>query len=70
MAGQSTESNLDGYLVLDASLSYQYNDNLRLFSRIENLADEEYVAAARPFGLRPGKPQSLYFELIIKSKVK
>ena len=39
-------------------MNYQISDDLRLFSRIENLLDKEYVAAARPYGLRPGKPVS------------
>jgi len=59
VAGQDTQDLLESYFVVDITANYDFTDNLRLFSRVENLLDKEYVAAARPHGLRPGKKRSL-----------
>lgn len=45
--------------VFDLVVNYQFNENVRLFGEVQNLFDEVYVAARRPYGARPGKPQSL-----------
>lgn len=58
VAGQDNQDILDNYFVLDLSANYEISEHVRLFGRIENLLDKEYTAAARPYGLRPGKPQS------------
>ncbi|MBT8142185.1 MAG: TonB-dependent receptor [Gammaproteobacteria bacterium] len=57
-AGQDNIDILDSYLVWDMSADYQVKENLRLFTRLENAFDKNYIAAARPIGLRPGKPRS------------
>jgi Fe(3+) dicitrate transport protein len=58
-AGQLNSSLLNSHLILDLSADYQINQYLKLFSKIENILDKEYVAAARPYGLRPGKPMAV-----------
>ena len=59
VAGQDNGNLLDSHFVVDFSADYDLSNNLRLFSRVENLLDKEYVAAARPHGLRPGKSRAL-----------
>ena len=58
-AGQDNTNLLDAYFVLDLSADYYLSDDIRLFSRIENLLDKKYVAAARPSGFRPGKSRAV-----------
>jgi len=60
-AGQDNENILASHVVVDLSADYQWSSKLRIFSRIENVFDKKYVAAARPAGLRPGKPQAFLF---------
>lgn len=59
LAGQDNDNLLDSHFVMDLSADYYVSDDIRLFSRIENLLDKEYVAAARPYGLRPGKSRAV-----------
>ncbi|MCH8863633.1 MAG: TonB-dependent receptor [Proteobacteria bacterium] len=51
---------IDGRLVADVSASYNIRHNVRLFASIENLFDNVYVVARRPYGARPGKPRSVF----------
>jgi len=51
-AGQGTDANF----VVDAAGEYEVYKNARVFATVDNLFDEEYVAARRPAGARPGKP--------------
>ncbi len=51
---------IDGRLVADVSASYNIRHNLRLFASVENLFDNVYVVARRPYGARPGKPRSVF----------
>lgn len=44
--------------VFDLAASYDLMDNVRLFFSVDNLFDNKYAVARRPYGLRPGKPQS------------
>lgn len=44
------------HVVFDLSAYYQINDKVRLYASAENLFDNEYPVARRPYGLRPGKP--------------
>ncbi|GBF30780.1 hypothetical protein MnTg04_00729 [bacterium MnTg04] len=56
LAGEGTDSKW----VLDVSAGYALTPTLGLFMRVENLLDEDYVAALRPAGLRPGKDRSAF----------
>ena len=49
-------SGSDAYSVVDLAGHWQLLPSLELQLRIDNLLDEEYVVARRPFGARPGKP--------------
>ena len=53
-AGEGTDS----AVVWDLSAGYRVNERLELYGRVENLADETYVVARRPAGLRPGQPRA------------
>jgi len=53
----------DAFTVADLAAHYDVGPSLRLTGRIDNLLDEEYVAARRPFGARPGLPLSLQLGL-------
>lgn len=55
-----TNEGTDSRWVFDLSADYNLNSNVNLFIRIENLLDENYIAALRPAGLRPGKPRSAF----------
>jgi len=48
----------ENHWVVDLAGTFALNDNLRLFARLENLLDDVYVAARRPAGARPGRPQT------------
>jgi Fe(3+) dicitrate transport protein len=50
---------LPAYGIIDWNTRYQYTPKGHLFARIDNLLAKEYAVSWRPFGLRPGKPQSL-----------
>jgi len=56
MVGEGT----DARWVLDVSADYALSQKLELFLRVENLLDENYIAALRPAGFRPGKPRSAF----------
>ena len=49
----------DAYTVVDLAAHYDWSDRLRFSARVDNVADNEYVVARRPFGARPGKPRTL-----------
>ncbi len=49
---------IDAYGIVDWSAQYSYSQNGQILAKIDNLLAREYVVAARPFGYRPGKPQS------------
>lgn len=51
-------SGSDAYSVLDLTAGWALSGTLQLTARVDNLLDRDYVVARRPFGARPGKPQS------------
>lgn len=53
----SSSEGSDDFVVLDLAARYQVLPKLELNGRIDNLLDEEYVVARRPYGARPGKSQ-------------
>ncbi|MCC6138397.1 MAG: TonB-dependent receptor [Bdellovibrionaceae bacterium] len=54
-AGRQTVS---GYGIVDWTGRYAINKNSQVFARMDNLLGKDYVVSLRPFGARPGKPQS------------
>ena len=69
VAGQGAvpaDSGSDAYTVLDLAAGWSMTPRLRWVARIDNLLDREYVVARRPFGARPGKPQSLQVGLRVQ----
>jgi len=45
-------------IILDFSAHYAINENWELFSLVENLSDEIYIAGREPYGTRPNKPRT------------
>jgi Fe(3+) dicitrate transport protein len=54
-AGQGT----DAHFIVDLAGEYEIIDHTRMFFTADNITDEDYVAARRPAGARPGKPMTL-----------
>jgi len=50
---------IPSYVVVDLSGKYQLNPSCELYTSVDNLLGNEYVVAAKPYGYRPGKPQSI-----------
>ena len=53
----------DAFTVLDLAAEWEFRRNFSVTGRLDNLLDEEYVVSRRPFGARPGKPQSVQLGL-------
>ncbi len=51
---------IDGRTLVDLSAYWQMSETVRLRVKAENLFDTSYIAARRPYGLRPGKPRELF----------
>jgi Fe(3+) dicitrate transport protein len=49
---------VDDHWVIDLAAGFDLNERVSLFARIENLLDDNYLAARRPAGSRPGRPQT------------
>ena len=45
-------------VIFDLSAHYEINKNWEIYSLVENLADEIYVAGREPYGARPNKPRT------------
>ncbi|MGB0906153.1 MAG: TonB-dependent receptor family protein [Maricaulaceae bacterium] len=68
-AGQGTiplAEKIEGRLLVDMSAHYDLSDNITLKIKAENLFDKDYVAARRPYGLRPGKPREIFGGIALK----
>jgi Fe(3+) dicitrate transport protein len=50
----------DSAVVLDLSVQYQINENIRLIAGISNLTGEEYIVSRLPYGARGNQPRSYY----------
>lgn len=62
----SDAESTDASFVVDANAEYELLHNLRGFVSANNLFDEEYVAARRPSGARPGAPQIVFAGIKMK----
>jgi Fe(3+) dicitrate transport protein len=49
----------DAFAVLNLTAEYGVNSWTRLFAGVQNVTDETYVVARRPFGARPGLPRTV-----------
>jgi Fe(3+) dicitrate transport protein len=47
-----------GYGIVDWTGRYAVNKKTNIFARLDNLLGKDYTVSLRPFGARPGKPQS------------
>ncbi|MGV6801371.1 MAG: TonB-dependent receptor family protein [bacterium] len=46
--------------ITDLSAWIEVNERLKLTAKVDNVFDETYLAARRPYGLRPGKPREVF----------
>jgi Fe(3+) dicitrate transport protein len=53
-------------IIVDLSLQYQVNENIRLVAGISNLTDEEYIVSRLPYGARSNQPRSYFGGLEIR----
>ena len=59
-AGDDTELSgfeTDELVQLDLSASYQYNNKIKFYGKVDNVTDELTIVSRRPFGARPNKPR-------------
>lgn len=56
LSGRSTKA----YWILDASASYELDNNSVIYVKAENIFDRQEVISRRPYGARPSKPQQFY----------
>lgn len=56
---------VDARTIVDLAAYYEIADGVRLRLRVENLFDDVYIAARRPYGARPGKPREIFGGLSI-----
>lgn len=54
----SSGSGTDEHTILDVTGEYEIYKNTRVFASLYNLTDEEFIAARRPAGARPGAPRT------------
>lgn len=50
---------IPSYGVVDMNFRYSYSDAGAVFARFDNVLDRNYVVSLKPYGARPGKPQSV-----------
>jgi Fe(3+) dicitrate transport protein len=63
-SGALTENNsTDSSTVFDLNGEVEVVEGARVFGTVQNLFEEEYIAAARPAGFRPGAPQIVFVGL-------
>lgn len=62
----SANESIDERTLVDLSAYYEIAEGIRLKAKVENLFDEAYLAARRPAGLRPGKPQEVLVGFEVK----
>ena len=52
--------------VVDLAASYRLSEHAELFTRVENLGDETWIASRRPAGVRPGMSRMTYVGMRVK----
>jgi len=57
-ASCGTFEQTDETFTLDLTANYQFNENINLFGRIENLTDAEDILGRQPYGARPNKDRT------------
>jgi Fe(3+) dicitrate transport protein len=65
-AGQGAlepQSSIDSHVVMDVIASWEFTSKLSSYVKVDNLLDEQYIAARRPAGARPGLPRTAYLGL-------
>lgn len=55
----SSKDKISGYTVIDWAFDYAINDQLKLYSTLDNVFDRQYAVALQPMGYRPGKPRRI-----------
>lgn len=63
-SAQSGRQEIAAFGVVDWAGEYALNRKTRVLAKIDNVLAREYAVAARPFGFRPGKPQSFQLGLV------
>lgn len=61
MADQAVAENrqfVPSYGLIDSAVSYRYTKKGRVFFRMNNILDNQYLVSFRPFGARPGAPRT------------
>lgn len=56
---QAGRQKTEAYGIFDWSGKYKQSKDLYYFTKLENILDRKYATSIKPFGYRPGKPQSL-----------
>jgi len=51
---------VDDVFLLDASMAYQFNSNVKAFTNFRNITDETYIASRLPHGIRAGAPFQMF----------
>ena len=62
-SASSGQKKIAAYGIVDLSAKYSYSNSTKLLAKFDNVLAREYAVSARPFGLRPGKPQSFQLGL-------
>ena len=61
-----TAPRTESAFVVDLAAGYRLSEQIELYTRIENLTDEVWIASRRPAGARPGLPRQAYLGVRVK----
>ena len=53
-------TSVDSHLVWGLMAAWQFTQRLSVYTKVDNLLDETYMASLRPAGARPGLPRTAY----------
>ena len=53
-------TSVDSHVVWDLMAAWQFTQRLSVYTKVDNLLDETYMASLRPAGARPGLPRTAY----------
>jgi len=51
---------VDDIFILDVSMGYQFNPNVKAFTNFRNVTDKTYIASRLPHGIRAGAPFQMF----------